>query len=264
VQPDAAAGVTVPPYLPATPASRDEFAALQGAVHQADRAVGRMLAALDGAGLTDDTLVLFTADHGVAMPRAKCTLYDPGIGVALIVRWPAGGLTGGQAREALASNVDLLPTLLQAAGVPVPDRVQGRSFLPLLRGETETHRDAVFTEKTFHSYYDPMRGIRTDRYKLIRNFEAAFLVEVPGDVQLGPIYRTELQRYVSATHPPVELYDLEADPWEQENLAGRPEIAAIEAELDRRLWAWMAETGDPLLRGPVPSPSYLQALAARR
>ena len=108
-----------------------------------------------------------------------------------------------------------------------------------------------------------MRAIRTGRHKYIRNFETCFLVEGAGDVQLGPLYRTKLQRYVSDTHPDVELYDLAADPFEQRNLAGQPEVAAVERELDAGLWRWMEETGDPLLEGPVPSPAYCRALATR-
>ncbi len=263
VQPDLSAGVQVPGWLPDTDASREEFAAFQGAVHAADTAIGRILAALDAAGLAETTLVVFTADHGPAMPRAKCTLYDAGIGVALIARWPAGGLQSGSTIREMISNVDVLPTLLEATGVATPDNLQGRSFLPLLRGDVYAARDAIYAEKTFHSYYDPMRAIRTDRYKFIRNFETCFLVEVPGDVQLGAIYRTELQRYVSATHPDVELYDLVADPFEQRNLAGRPEFAAVERDLGARLWRWMEATGDPLLTGPIPSPAYRRAVALR-
>lgn len=113
------------------------------------------------------------------------------------------------------------------------------------------------------SYHDPMRTIRTERWKLIRNFEAAFAVEVPGDVQPGAVYRTELQRYVSTTHPALELYDLAADPPEERNLAGEPATAEVERELDARLWRWLEETGDPLLAGPVPSPAYRRAMTAR-
>jgi len=264
VLPDATRGVTVPPYLPDTVAARDEFAALQGAIHAADAAIGRIVAALDGAGLRERTLLVFTTDHGVAMPRAKCTLYDPGIGVALIVRWPEGGVGGGREIAPLVSNVDVLPTLLAAAGVPAPLDLQGRSFLPLLRGEPYQPRDAIFAEKTYHSYYDPMRAIRTERHKFIRNFDKSFLVEVPGDVQVGPIYRSEDQLYVAAAHPDIELYDLAADPTEQHNLAGNPALAAIERDLDTRLWRWMAATDDPLLRGPIPSPSYRRTMEAFR
>lgn len=263
VQPDDRAGVVVPPWLPDTPASRAEFAELQGAIHAADNAIGRILNALDRSGLAESTFVLFTADHGLAMPRAKCTLYDTGIGVSLIVRWPDGGLEAGITHASLVSNVDVVPTLLDAIGAPIPTNLHGRSLLPLLRGESSPVRDMVFAEKTFHSYYDPMRAIRTDRYKLIRSFDSGFAVDVPGDVQLGTIYRTELQRYVSSSRPDLELYDLVSDPLETHNLAGQPDYAQIQSDLDQRLWQCMADTNDPLLNGPIPSPAYRRAIAAR-
>ena len=94
---------------------------------------GSFLAAIEAAGMTENTLVIFVADHGLAMPRAKCTLYDAGLEVALLIRWPAR-IAAGRSIEALVSNVDILPTALEAAGLPVPDRVEGRSLLPLLLG----------------------------------------------------------------------------------------------------------------------------------
>jgi len=259
-RPDDELGVFVPEYLPAGQESYEEMASLQGAIHQADKAVGEILASLDDTGLGEDTLIVFTADHGIAMPRAKCTLYDPGIEVALVLRWPAGGFEGGQLIREMVSSVDVLPTVLEAAGLDPPEGVQGRSFLPLLRGEAYMERTAVYAEKTYHSYYDPMRAIRTERFKLIRNFETTFRVEVPGDVQDGPIFRSSVERYHGAQHPLAELYDLHEDPLEQHNLQGDGRFADVEQRLDAALWAWMVETADPLLRGPVPSPSYQHAL----
>jgi N-sulfoglucosamine sulfohydrolase len=261
--PDDSRGVTVPAYLPPDDTSRDEMAAVQGAIRQADAAFGRVLDAIDAAGIAESTIVLFAADHGLAMPRAKCTLYDAGIEVALMLRAPGSTIPAGGRVDALVSNVDLLPSLLELAGLPTPSRLQGRSFAPLLRGERFEPRGEIFAEKTYHSYYDPMRAIRTDRYKYIRNFETSFAVEVPGDVAQGPIYRRHVELYEGHEHPPVELYDLTSDPWEQENLAGRAKVAEVERDLDGRVWNWMAETGDPLLAGPVPDPMYLRAMAAR-
>ncbi len=264
VAPDSELGVWAPPYLPQTEVARTEMAALQGAVRQADAAIGQIAAVLDRVSLAGDTLLVFTADHGIAMPRAKCTLYDPGIGVVLLARWPGAGIDGGRTVRELVSNVDVLPSLLDAAGIPAPERMQGRSFLPLLRGEAYEPRDAVYAEKTYHSYYDPMRAIRTARHKYIRNFESAFLVEIPGDIAEGAIFRSDTQRYHGATHPATELYDLEADADEQQNLVGDPAYAEVERDLDVRLWAWMREVDDPLLRGPVPSPAYLHGMGAQR
>ncbi len=247
--------VDVPPYLPAGPEAESEFRALQVAIKVMDAAAGRVLAALSKAGRADRALVIFTTDHGLPMPRAKCTLYDAGLEVALLIRWPEGGLTGGTVRPELVSNIDILPTVLEAAGVASPHGVQGRSLL-----RAGPSREAIFAEKTFHSYYDPMRCIRTHRYKYIRNFETGFAVEVPGDIQLSPIFRADPSRYSTDRASVVELYDLEADPLEQRNLAGTPGVSAVEQRLSAQLWSWMRETDDPLLKGPVPSPRYRQAM----
>jgi N-sulfoglucosamine sulfohydrolase len=260
VRPDAAADVSVPGYLPDIPEAREELAALQGAVHEADLAVGRVLDAIDRAGMSERALVIFSADHGLAMPRAKCTLYDPGIGIALLARWPDGGVRRGTAVPGLVSNVDVVPTILEAAGLPIPAEVQGTSLLPRLRGQAAPAREAIFAEKTFHSHYDPMRCVRTERYKHIRNFETAFAVDVPGDVQRGAIFRADPARYAADRRALVELYDLEADPLEQRNLAGSPEVVEVQRSLDRTLWRWMSDTSDPLLRGPISSPRYRAAI----
>ncbi len=166
VRPDESRGVHVPPYMPDDDGSRREMSALQGAIMEADRAIGRIVGALDDGGLLDDALIVFTVDHGIAMPRAKCTLYDPGIEIALIMRWPGGGIGPAISAE-LVSNVDVAPTLLEITHIHAPEVLQGRSFLALLENRDYEPRAAVYAEKTWHSYYDPMRAIRTQRYKLI-------------------------------------------------------------------------------------------------
>lgn len=258
--PDPAAAVSVPPYLPDDDAAREEMAAFGGAIRQADDGVGRVLAALDAVRLTDDAIVTFVADHGIAMPRAKGTLYDAGIEVALLMRLP-GGAGAGRTPDGLVSTIDLLPTLLELAGAPVPETVQGRSFAPLLRGEAEAGREEVHAEKTYHSYYDPMRAVRTRRYKYIVNFEPAFAVEVPGDVQRGAVFRRHVELFHGAEHPLEELYDLETDPAERHNLAGEAAAEPVRREMAARLRRWMERTDDPLLHGPVSSPAYARAIA---
>jgi arylsulfatase A-like enzyme len=229
-----------------------------------DTGVGRILQALDELGLAESTCVVFATDHGAAMPRAKCTLYDPGIEVALLWRWPQGGVPRGRVVDELVSNVDVTPTLLEALGLPLPGRLQGRSFWPLLTGAgAYSPRTEVFAEKTFHTYYEPMRAIRTARHKLIVNFEVSTVVDVPSDIRESPIYPLML-RQLNDVRPSIELYDLAADPWEQHNLADTPDVDAIQADLRQRLLRWMTETDDPLLRGPVASPYYADALARLR
>ena len=251
---------SVPGYLPPIRETFIELAGAEAAIHSADAAVGRVLDAIERSDREASTLVVFTTDHGLPMPRAKCTLYDPGLEVALMMRWPEGRLVGERVVDDLVSNIDILPMLLEAAGGVAPRSVQGMSLLPRLRGDQHTLRDAVYAEKTFHSYYDPMRCIRTRTHKFIRNFEAAFAVEVPGDIQRGPIFRADPSRYSADRASLTELYDLQTDPLEQHNLAGDPALAAVERQLDSQLWVWMRETKDPLLMGPVPSPRYTQAM----
>jgi len=251
------AGLVIPGYLPDGPEAVEEMTSVEQTITAMDTAAGRILSALEGAGRAADALVVFTTDHGLAMPRAKCTLYDPGLEVAMLVRWPGGGIGRGTTNSELVSNIDVLPTLLESCAIPIPAGVQGRSLWG-------SGREAIFAEKTFHSYYDPMRCIRTRRHKLIRNFETAFAVEVPGDIQRGAIFRAHPERYSADRPSAVELYDLETDPWEQRNLAGDESTRAVEEELSAALWAWMLETRDPLLQGPISSPRYRQAMQGLR
>ncbi|MDT8305533.1 MAG: sulfatase [Anaerolineae bacterium] len=259
--PEDSRGVQLPPYIPGVADSVSEFAALQGAIRQLDTGVGIVLAALDEYGLRDNTFVVFVTDHGLAMPRAKCTLYDPGIETALLLRWPAGGLTGDRVLTPLISHVDLVPTLLEALGQPVPaGAFHGHSFWPLLQDAPYEANDAIFAEKTYHTAYEPMRAVRTATHKLIVNFETGSSYDVPDDVRNGLIYPHVIAR-ATGHRRPVELYDLERDPLEQDNLAGRPEVAELEAPLLQRLHRWMEDTSDPLLDGPPPSPFYAATMA---
>ncbi len=260
--PDAERGVAVPPYLQDTALAREELAELQGAVRALDMAVGRLLTGLRECGLEERTIVLFTTDHGLALPRAKCSLYDPGLETALILRAPGQGMVGGRTVDTLTSNVDLLPTLLDLLGVPIPEQVQGRSVAPALQGGAYTPREAIFGEMTYHDYYDPRRCVRTARHKLIVNFTAA-----PGFMDPSQSWRprtvtVEPPDPALDYHPLLELYDLTDDPHEWHNLAAEPAQATIREELLGLLAGWMRETGDPLLAGAVTPPLHRMALAA--
>ena len=259
--PEKALGVALPPYIPEHPDSVAEFAGLQGAIRQMDEGVGIVLAALNEAGLDENTLVLFTTDHGLAMPRAKCTLYDAGIETALLLRWPAGNAGGGRVFEELISHVDIVPTLLEALGLPATaDEFHGRSFWPLLQGKGYEATETVFAEKTYHTAYEPMRAVRTARHKLILNFETGPRFDVPDDIRNGRIYPLMIDQ-ATGHRPAVELYDLERDPHEQDNLAGRPEVAHLEPSMMHSLRRWMQESDDPLLNGPPRSPFYMSTIA---
>ena len=244
--------VAVPPWLIDEPAARDEFANLGGAVRALDAAVGRIQDTVDRLDLADRTIVAFTVDHGLPFPRAKTSLYDPGLEVAMMLAGP--GVRAGAVRDELISNVDLLPTLMDLLHLPAPDRVQGRSFAPLLTGRGGyAPADAVFAEMTYHNYCDPMRCIRTATHKLTVNFmpTAGFFNCTQ---QWRPRCKASAQVAEPAgAHPPLELYDLGADPLERRNLADDEASAALRDELLGRLARHLRDTGDPLLSSlPVP------------
>ena len=260
IAPDDALGVTIPPYLRDTAAARAELAELQGAVRALDAAVGRLLTGLRDRGLDEQTLVIFTTDHGLALPRAKCSLYDPGLEVALILRYPARNWRGGRTLESLLSNLDLAPTLLDLLGLPIAPHIQGRSFLAALDGAPHTPRTEIFGEMTYHDYYDPRRCIRTARHKLIVNFSAAPAFMDPSQSWQPRTTTVEPPDPALAYHPPLELYDLASDPHEWHNLADAAAYADIRRDLLDRLGRWMRETGDPLLAGAVTSPLHRRAV----
>jgi N-sulfoglucosamine sulfohydrolase len=262
MQPDDALGVAVPGYVLDEPSARAEIAELQGAVHYVDGQIGRVLDHLARLGLADNTLVLFTTDHGVALPRAKMSLYDPGLETALLVRLPSRGWAGGRTHDQLISNVDVLPTLLELLGVDIPPAVQGRSFLGLLDGRPYRARREIFGELTYHTYYDPRRCVRTATHKLMLNFGTA-----PAFMDPTQSWRRRTSTVVpanpaGATAPPVELYDIADDPLEHANLAGAAGAADVRRDLLSRLRAWMRETDDPLLHGAVAPPMHRRAMDA--
>lgn len=244
-----------PGYLPDAPEIAEEMRQFYADVGRMDAAAGALLRYVDDHGLRESTLVVFTADHGIAMPLAKGTLYDPGIKIALVVRWP-GQIAGGRRCDALAWNVDLLPTLLEGAreAARIPAGLDGRSLWPYLaQGESVGH-DAVYPEQTWHDFYEPIRAIRTPRYKLIRNYETGRGVQIAADILPSPTVDVMRETLRGWPRPPVELYDLAADPLERRNRAGDPALAAVEADLSARLDRRLRETGDPILNGVVPAP----------
>lgn len=250
--PDDTKGVWVPPYLEDNAAWREDLAGLQGVIRVVDEAVATITRALHDSDLEENTIVIFTTDHGIEFPRAKWFCYDPGIRVATILRWPGGGLTGGRVCDQLLSNVDVLPTLLELAGLDVPDSVEGRSFAASARDESApSPRDTAYGMFLGRDN----RFLRTTRYKLIRNFGATRYPRPP-IAAMGT--RADLNV------EPVELYDLEADPNEFSNVAEEPDYAEVRAELDEKLWNWLEELDDPILRGPTPTPAWERAMADYR
>lgn len=241
-----------PENLPDTLVTRRDMAEFKASARSLDQGIGAVLHALHDFGLVENTVVICTTDHGIAFPGAKATLFDRGIGVMMIVRGP--GFTAGKVVDAPVSHLDVYPTLCDLAGAEHPPWLQGKSLMPLVRGKVESLHDAIFAETTFHAAYQPHRAIRTERWKYIRRFD-----EYPHPV-LANCDDSESKTLLVAAGwgkqevPEEQLYDLVFDPQEGNDLAGDPARAEVLADLRGRLEAWMRETEDPLLDGPVAPP----------
>jgi len=240
--------------LPDTPETRRDMAAFKTSARTLDEKMGIVLKALDESGLAENTLVICTTDHGIAFPRMKCNLTDGGIGVMLIMRGP-GGFSGGKVSDALVSHVDIFPTICDLLQIEPPEWLQGVSMLPLVRGEVQEIRDAIFSEVTYHASYEPMRCIRTKRWKYIRRFGDRRKVVLP-NCDDSPSKSLLLEHgWAEHTYPEEELYDVIFDPAETDNLVGDPNVVDVLEELRARLQQWMHDTDDPLLQGFVPPPA---------
>jgi N-sulfoglucosamine sulfohydrolase len=243
-----------PPNLPDTPAVREDVAAFKSSARSLDQGVGRVLNALHAAGMVDNTLIVFTTDHGLAFPGAKGTLFDRGTGVMLILRGP-GGFLGGRVVDELVSQIDLYPTICDLAGIDTPDFAQGSSLLPMMRGEQPSARDAVFTELTYHAAYDPQRAIRTPRWKYLRHFDTEHTTAVLPNIDDSPSKDVFVEAgWGEREVPREELFDMLLDPEEGHNLAADPAFDHVRAELSGRLEQQMQASADPLLDGPVRAP----------
>jgi N-sulfoglucosamine sulfohydrolase len=247
------AAVEVPPHFPDTPKVRQALARMYTRIEQNDKRMAEILKELEDDGLADNTVVVHWSDHG-PLPRGKRGPYDSGIHIPMIIRWP-GHLDPGSLNMRLVSTVDLGPTMLSIANVPIPAHMQGRAFL----GEQAAPpRAFVFATRDRHdSSYDRVRAIRDKRYKYIRNYhpELPYTLWIPY-LNRHPIMQelwrlhcanelTGPQKLLFQSQRPIEeLYDTQNDPWELDNLAGdekyHGELIRLRAALDE----WLDDVGD--------------------
>ncbi len=249
--------VRPPAPLPDTPETRQDMANFIEMAGELDRGVGLLLDALEQHGLAENTLIIQTTDHGLAFPAMKCNLTDHGTGVLLILRGP-GGFEGGQVSDALVSHIDIFPTLCDLLAIPAPEWLQGRSLLPLIRGEQSEINQAIFAEVTYHAAYEPQRAVRTKRYKYIRRYLEQTTPVLPNcDDGLSKTLWVD-QGWRTRPVAREQLYDLHFDPNEANNVIDLPAYAPVLEELRERLDRWMRETADPLLNGVPPRPAGAQ------
>jgi len=248
----------LPPHLPDLPAVREDLARYLGEIERLDRDVQGVLDVLARRGLAERTVVVFMGDNGMAMPHGKGYLYDPGIHVPLLVRWP-GVVKPGSTSAHLISGEDFAPTVLEIAGLAPPASMSGISFAPLLRGQPFSGRKYIFAERGPHggdggmrpdipaANFDLARCVRSERYKLIYNATPHQKVQpvdsardpgwqaIVAAHEAGQLLPAHEQTYFRHPRPTFELYDLVEDPGELKNLAGDPRYAEVELELKRAL-----------------------------
>ncbi|MCX7012793.1 MAG: sulfatase [Candidatus Sumerlaeota bacterium] len=249
--------VGLEPTFVDTPATRESRAKYYSDVSRMDERLGELMDAVDKERLRDNTLFIYTADQGAQWPFAKWNLYDAGIRVPLLIRWP-GKVAAGASCAALVSHVDLLPTFIEMAGGSPPADLDGRSILGLLQGRTAAHRDCIFAAHTGDGVMNvaPMRCIRTDRYKYVTTLmpEVEYTTHIDlarkegywetweEQAKTDPKAQEVLTRY--HWRAKEELYDLQTDPLETRNLVDDPALAATLAELRAKLSEWREQQRD--------------------
>lgn len=258
--------ITLPPDFVKTPQTRQDRARYLGEVTVMDRQLGRVLDALDEAGMRDDTLFVYTTDQGANWPFAKWTLYEAGLRVPFVARWP-GRIEAGTTSSAMINLVDLLPTVLDAANAQGPTGIDGRSILPVLRGKRDAHRKMVFGTHTGNENGPPVvdnefpaRTVRNRNYRYIFNLypERPFQTHITG-TESGPHYLAFWDTWVEKARtndrakkivekyrerPREELYNLRKDPYQMNNLADDPAYAKKKEQLKQKLIQFCRQQGD--------------------
>ena len=253
----------LPPTFVATPETLRARALYYSAVERMDRELGLIFDAANEK-LGPNTIFLHTSDHGAQFPFGKWNCYDAGIRTSLLAVWP-GVVRKASRSDAMVSWVDILPTLIEIAGGKAPKNIDGQSFLPVLRGKKQTHRGRIYTTHSGDGNMNvyPMRSVRTDRWKLILNLHPEFkftthIDRAPRETKSG-YWGEYWNSWVSAAktnsaaaatveryhqRPAQELFDLQADPFEQHNLAADPRHSRTLRKLRSDVERWMKEQGD--------------------
>jgi len=254
------AKIKLPPYLVDTPQTRQAMANYYTDVSLMDEEVGTYMELIKKHNLEENTLFIYTSEQGAQFPHGKWTCYDVGLAVAFIARWP-GRIQADSVSDAMIHYVDVTPTLIDVAGGKPIKELDGRSFLDVLLGKKDKHRDVVFGVHTTRGIIDgsecyPIRSIRTATHKYIMNLNAdtpfrnvlitrdnenywrSWVQKVKTDAKAAKLVEMYQHR------PAEELYDLRRDPYELNNIAAEPANKELVETLRKRLEDWMKEQGD--------------------
>ncbi|HUU31044.1 MAG TPA: sulfatase-like hydrolase/transferase, partial [Phycisphaerae bacterium] len=252
--------IAVPGFLPDLPDVRKEMAQYYSSAHRCDQTVGEVLRALEESGLEESTLVMFLSDNGISMPFAKSNCYLTSTRTPWIVRWPGKVKPGVVDEENFISGIDYMPTILEAAGLPQPPAMDGRSFLPILLEGKQDGRDRVFTcyNDTSARRPYPMRCLQTRRFGYIFNGWSDGRTTYQAEPMHGLTFKA-MQQAAAVEKPladrvemllhrvPEEFYDFQADPDALHNLAGDAKYKNEVKQMRADLVAWMERTADPLM-----------------
>lgn len=259
-QPYSESDVIVPPFLSDTPEVRAELAQYYQSISRLDRGVGRLISVLKEAGKLANTVIIYISDNGAAFPQAKTTLYEPGMCLPCIVRSPLHQ-NRGRTCDGLITWADITPTILDFAGrYHRPEEYHGHSFMQIIDQETPAHwREEIYAAHTFHEItnYYPMRVVRTKKHKFIWNVAWKLDYSFASDLWSSASWQAALREKPSnfgtramdvyIHRPRFELYDLEADPNEVVNLAGKSQYAGMVKTFVEKLKEFQRKTNDPWL-----------------
>lgn len=246
----------VPDYLADAPPTRNDLARYYDEISRLDYFVGEIENELEQQGVADNTMIIFMADNGRPFPRCKTRVYDSGMKTPFVIKWPQGIKRPGQVCESLISTIDIAPTILDVCGIPVDESFQGKSFAPLFTSPEKPFRNVVFSEHNWHDFEALERMARTDNYLYVLNERPQFPNCGPADSNrsasqedLDSLYAAnalspEQRDIFIAPRPREELFDLQHDPEQFQNVAGDPKYADALTEMRALMTQWRRETAD--------------------
>lgn len=242
-----------PPYpLPNNAKTRKDHARYMTSANNADKCFGKIIESLKRNGLYEDTIIIFTTDHGLANPFSKCTLFDSGIAVSLIIRVP-NSKAKGEVVDNLVSHIDVFPTLCDLLALDKPNYLEGISFAKSFEDTKAKTRNEIFAEVTFHTSYEPIRCIRTERYKYIRYYDTKYLKinksNIDESLSKDYFLNNDLDGQIKFEEA---LFDLYYDVGERNNLINNPKYEGIKEKLRKKLEKHLKDTEDIILKGKIP------------
>ena len=250
------ADIQIPPWFADTPETRQDMVSYYNEIARFDDFVGKVRAELERQGVLDKTIIIVMSDNGSPFPRCKTRVYDSGMKTPLVVFWPLGITAKGAVTESLVSAVDIAPTILQLAGVEVPEGYQGKSFVPILNDPSAAIRSIVFAEHNWHDYEAHERMVRTSDFLYVRNARPHLTNGGPADSKgsatqhalnrvrdRGELTPAQADIFV-APRPQEELYDVKKDPLQLVNIASLPEYRDMLIAMRNLLDDWQSGTGD--------------------